>query len=508
MSLLDEIRNRFLGVDRESSRGYNIPVNQNMMSLMNSIQTPGRVVGDISYTDPNYQAPSIPLVPRDVERDAMEETLLGRTPTYTPMSEMDKQSYQDAYQMSQYGLAEPMDTNLVYPKTEILDFQDKPVVDNAVYENFAKSTKPSPAVKAMVEADKKKTAEELEADKDVGFLESIGDFFDNKANILALTLAFNSMRLNPDPNLATVLTKSLERLEDRKLDNKTIVFLQDEGHHDLAKVVANNPKLADYALREAGKRDKWVVATGEELKNDYGIKGLISNKAYRYDKLSKKVEQVGGNATTINNIKPEKGYQFEFDANGNILREVPIPKEKTEEEKKIAQVKEDTIKTDSNIVSQSADVIYSKYYSPDRRMPINGDTTRLTTMSGNTDAFVVSKAISTMKSQASVSNLNAMRAASKTGGALGNVTENELKMLQNKSGILDQLIGNDEDFFKAVMDYERTLMQVIHGVDAGTEIFDNLMKERSKQYGFSVPGISVNATETTGTVKSYKDYLQ
>jgi hypothetical protein len=73
-----------------------------------------------------------------------------------------------------------------------------------------------------------------------------------------------------------------------------------------------------------------------------------------------------------------------------------------------------------------------------------------------------------LKSNAKVENLNAMRAASKTGGALGSVTEKEAQMLADKSGALDPASPN---YLRDLDDYERTLLQVVHGYEAGNEIF-------------------------------------
>lgn len=86
-----------------------------------------------------------------------------------------------------------------------------------------------------------------------------------------------------------------------------------------------------------------------------------------------------------------------------------------------------------------------------------------------TDSGEVLRNVEVLKSQASISNLQAMRDASPTGGALGSVTENELKLLQDKSGALDP---NSPTFLRDLDDYERTLLRTIHGKDAGDAIFE------------------------------------
>jgi hypothetical protein len=85
-----------------------------------------------------------------------------------------------------------------------------------------------------------------------------------------------------------------------------------------------------------------------------------------------------------------------------------------------------------------------------------------------TDSAEVVRNVNTLKAQASASNLNAMRQASKTGGALGNVTEKELKLLENMSGALDP---NSPSFTRDLDEYERTLLRIVHGKEAGDAIF-------------------------------------
>lgn len=86
-----------------------------------------------------------------------------------------------------------------------------------------------------------------------------------------------------------------------------------------------------------------------------------------------------------------------------------------------------------------------------------------------TDSAEVSRQVQVLKSQATIENLNAMRAASPTGGALGNVTEGEGRMLAAKSGALDP---SSPTFQRDLDDYELTLLQVVHGPQEGQRIFE------------------------------------
>ena len=77
--------------------------------------------------------------------------------------------------------------------------------------------------------------------------------------------------------------------------------------------------------------------------------------------------------------------------------------------------------------------------------------------------------VDVLKSNAKIENLTAMRAASPTGGALGSVTEKESEMLAAKSGALDPASPN---FERDLDDYERTLLRIVHGNEAGDTIFE------------------------------------
>jgi len=67
--------------------------------------------------------------------------------------------------------------------------------------------------------------------------------------------------------------------------------------------------------------------------------------------------------------------------------------------------------------------------------------------------------LDTLKSQIGAQVLNEMRAASKTGGAVGNVTEKEWPILQNQMGALQQT-QTTEQFRKRLGDVEQTLNRV------------------------------------------------
>lgn len=88
---------------------------------------------------------------------------------------------------------------------------------------------------------------------------------------------------------------------------------------------------------------------------------------------------------------------------------------------------------------------------------------------GMSDSAEVYRQVDTLKAMATAENLAAMRAASPTGGALGAVSDADLKLLAAKTGALDPESPN---FERDLADYELTILKTIHGPEAGQAIFD------------------------------------
>lgn len=101
--------------------------------------------------------------------------------------------------------------------------------------------------------------------------------------------------------------------------------------------------------------------------------------------------------------------------------------------------------------------------------------------------------VDVLKSNATIEALNAMRAASPTGGALGSVTDRENAMLAAKAGMLDPASPN---FQRDLLDYQRTLLRTIHGSAEGDRIFAEQVAAR--QSGGAVPP-SASAPEAGST---------
>lgn len=95
-------------------------------------------------------------------------------------------------------------------------------------------------------------------------------------------------------------------------------------------------------------------------------------------------------------------------------------------------------------------------------------------MNPYSDSAEVQRQVAVLKANASAENLNAMRAASPTGAALGAASDRDLMLLADKSGALDP---NSPTFERDLDDYELTLLRIIHGKDAGDAIYEQTRAE-------------------------------
>lgn len=164
------------------------------------------------------------------------------------------------------------------------------------------------------------------------------------------------------------------------------------------------------------------------------------------------------------------GYRAEYDANGQVLQLVPIPggpaAAEAEAARKAAEAGKTAQDRTANIVVQDID----------RTLGIVKDNPNLTTGIGGmalsnvpgTDAFNASKLLNTVKANAGFDKLQAMRDASPTGGALGQVSEREIGFLQSTIGNLEQS-QSAEQFTDNLKRVKNAYLDIIYGPGSGPE---------------------------------------
>jgi hypothetical protein len=143
------------------------------------------------------------------------------------------------------------------------------------------------------------------SEDDNGFFDQVGgfltDLFGDEERMTRMALAFNSMRLQPDQGLATVLGKRLETLGTQRKDNATIAMLLKDGSPEAIRA-ANYIRMggdAKTALKNFRKAGTVKVMTGAQLKSEYGIETPDPTALYNYDTVTGKLSGVGGPSKTI-----------------------------------------------------------------------------------------------------------------------------------------------------------------------------------------------------------------
>ena len=174
-----------------------------------------------------------------------------------------------------------------------------------------------------------------------------------------------------------------------------------------------------------------------------------------------------GRATTTFNAPaptPERGYENVFDPQGNLLSQQVIEGSKAaraieaEEAKAVAKARGAAQR--GGIVSAHADAI-RKMVGDGGWMTTGLGGSILQDLPGST-AHDVQQRLATLKALTGFEELNRMRAASPTGGALGQVSERELGFLQSVIGSLEQSQSRGQ-FIENLDRVEATFNEVIHG---------------------------------------------
>lgn len=182
------------------------------------------------------------------------------------------------------------------------------------------------------------------------------------------------------------------------------------------------------------------------------------------------MRKAGASTTNINNTMGgevgtiPQGFELFTDAETGARSMRPIaggPEDQTQKNEKAAGGRD--------IATQTITSSASRAREASKNRSVDGFLAGIAAMNPESENAEIYRQVDVLKSQAIVSNLQAMRDASPTGGALGAVTAPELKMLADKSGALDP---RSKNFERDLNDYELSLLQVVHGPDEGRRIFE------------------------------------
>lgn len=225
-------------------------------------------------------------------------------------------------------------------------------------------------------------------------------------------------------------------------------------------------------------------ATGErfEIINPAGVKALgLPAGTYQKDVNTGKITAVGGGGVTVN-LPPQIGsippdYRMTYDGNKPVAMEV-IPGSKTARDLEAAAGKgaaaAESAVTASTIVLDDVKALRNAIKKQKVVDPITGVTGEVASSVAGSARKSAEGLVRTIQANIGFDRLNQMRAESPTGGALGNITEQELRFLQSVLGSID-LNQKDAD--------------IIRNLDRLEKLYNGILKKaaaypNASKYGF------------------------
>ena len=283
-----------------------------------------------------------------------------------------------------------------------------------------------------------KKTKSLKGDDKEGFLKNL---FNDRASMLQLALAFNTMRLEPDQGLAKSLTSELASIQKQSA----------KGNSTYAYLKKTRPDLYNLVVQDQMKISEAVSIA--KLDTDKNVKG---------DRVLVR------------------------DANGNMKYEI-IPGSKTAEEKEEAKTKQrmslksKQAKTDliSNEVGKAIGILQTEEWATGVKGAFIREHGGF--LAAGSPAVNLEATITSIKANIGFDRLQVMREESPTGGALGQVAVQELVALQATLGSLDlrqspELVIATLKNVKATYDKNMAIVLQQYGA------------EEMRKYGVPVPG--------------------
>ena len=229
-------------------------------------------------------------------------------------------------------------------------------------------------------------------------------------------------------------------------------------------------KFPEIALKIMPEPVEWTSLVDPAARLAAGIPAK-DTRPVQYNKATGELKFPGGASTTIDNRQvgsPQPGFKFNYDDNGNVLSQEPIPNSDADLDRKAADEAE--VNKRANQV-QKADVVVEDLdramavveRSPFWTTGIGGSIAGQFSGTGSTD---VAKLVDSVKANIGFEQLNQMRSESTTGAALGSVQVVELQFLQSVLGSLEQSQSADQLQYN-MKRLKNSYLDIIHGPGKG-----------------------------------------
>jgi hypothetical protein len=267
----------------------------------------------------------------------------------------------------------------------------------------------------------------------------------------------------PDP--ATAKQQAILEIQERFPDPDTFEEFMDLYN---ALRMGGFYEFAEQALKAANDiRASMPTPTkpGAEIeKYNEAVKGGYEGSFFQYQMDLKKA---GADKTTMMPT-PAKGFQYQQDENGNWIATI-IPGGSADLEIQAADAKALLAKVNAqkagNVVLKNVGLVRNAIKNPQTFFGMEVGSTGWGSLLKDipaTQAKGVAGMIATIKGNVGFDKLQAMREASPTGGALGQVSELELKLLMSTIGSLDQA-QSDADLLRVLNEIEYWYNHIVHG---------------------------------------------
>lgn len=227
------------------------------------------------------------------------------------------------------------------------------------------------------------------------------------------------------------------------------------------------------ALRSA--RANAIFIKDPELRQMVEAGALSFKEAYQHDREGTKPISANIGPNGIDYGDPTAGLEWLRDENGQMQfdeRNMPIaaPYQGSEQYQEMLD-REAAMDAGPSRDQKQADIVVQDIDRALLQIAANpfmttGPMAQATGWLGNTPANNVGELIKTVKANAGFDELQAMREASPTGGALGSITEREIAYLQATIGSLEQSQGAQQ-LADNLIRVKNAYLDIIHGPDAG-----------------------------------------
>ena len=291
------------------------------------------------------------------------------------------------------------------------------------------------------------------------------DSFKDMAGDMAIL--FNSMRMEPDDNIVAAVNSIKNKRTEKQARNKTVELMKRAGRDDLAAAADAGVLTAKeaYATMLNDAKEIRQAQAGGNLTAKMREYQLAVQQGYEGSFIDYQ-QQGGGKPPQVGSIP--QGYELVTGTNEKgetTLRYVPIKGGPADTTKQDEATRERTLRT-AGVVTGAIDRIQDKLKTT--TLPIAGFVGGNLAQVKGTNAYSVKALVDTIRANIGFEALSQMRKESPTGGALGQVSNQEIGFLQATLANLDQ--GQTaEDFEAQLTQLENIYNQVITKLNAYPE---------------------------------------